>query len=259
MSNDVLARLRDRLDVNAGYDGVVAEGYDAWLPVDDLLEEEPAYRRLLDGIDGTVLELGCGTGRPLLRWVAEGYDVEGIDASEDMLAILRRHAAERGLQPTVHRGDFAPLDLGRRYAGIFSTAGSFSLVRPDDRARVAVASYAAHLEPGGVLAMTGFVPSGDFEAAMEWRVRRTGTTPAGDTIAVHEAVTCDLDERVQVILNKIERYDDDGRLHETVLRRIHLRWWPRDELIALLEECGFVDVRAHGDDDGFICIGRTPR
>ena len=65
MPNDVLARLRDRLDVNAGYDGLVAEG----------------------------------------------YDVEGIDASADMLAILRRHAAERGLHPTVHHGDFAPLHL----------------------------------------------------------------------------------------------------------------------------------------------------
>ena len=258
MPNDVLARLRDRLEVNARYDGVVAEGYDAWLPVDEALDDEPGYLRLLERIDGTVLELGCGTGRPLLRWLAAGHQVEGIDASADMLAILHRHAAARGLHPTVHHGDFAPLDLPRRYAGIFCNAGSFALVRPDDRARAAVASYAAHLEPGGVLAMTGFVPSGDFDAAMEWRVRRTGTTPSGETIAVHEAVTCDLDARVQVLLNKIERYDADGRLEETVLRRVHLRWWPREEMIALYEGAGFVDVRARGDDGGYICIGRAP-
>ena len=257
--SDVLARMRDRLEINAPYNGIVAEGYDAWMPVDEPIDEEPAYRHLLERIDGTVLELGCGTGRPLLRWLAEGYDVEGVDAAGDMLALLAQHAAARGLRPTVHRGDIAPLDLGRRYAAIFGTAGTFSLVRPDERAREAIASYAAHLQPGGTLAITGFVPTGDLDAAMEWRVRRTGTTAAGETIAVHEAVACDRDAKEQIILNKIERYGVDGGLLETVMRRIHLRWWPRDEFSSLLEEAGFGDIRFLGDDDGYVCIGRLPR
>lgn len=38
---------------------------------------------------GLLLELGCGTGEMTLRMAAAGYDMIGIDASEDMLAEAR--------------------------------------------------------------------------------------------------------------------------------------------------------------------------
>ncbi len=42
-------------------------------------------------LDGLVCELGCGTGR-MTRMLAEsGYDMIGIDASEEMLSIAREH------------------------------------------------------------------------------------------------------------------------------------------------------------------------
>jgi len=36
---------------------------------------------------GAALELGCGTVRLLLRFVAADLDVEGVDSSSDMLAL----------------------------------------------------------------------------------------------------------------------------------------------------------------------------
>ncbi len=70
MSDDpVLGRMVDRLTVNPPYDGLVADGYDAWLPFDAPMGDEALYDELLDGVDGTVLEVGCGTGRLLLRWL----------------------------------------------------------------------------------------------------------------------------------------------------------------------------------------------
>ena len=128
MADAILSRLLDRLPVNPPYEGVMADGYDVWLPVDASVEEEAVYRTLLDPLTGTILELGCGTGRPLLRWLEAGYEIEGIDASADMLAKLRAHAAVRGLSPTVHHGDIAPLDLGRRFAAIVCPAGTFMLL-----------------------------------------------------------------------------------------------------------------------------------
>ncbi len=250
--------MTDRVPANLPYSGALADAYDTWIAVDDLLPEESAYRRLLEGVDGPVLELGCGTGRPLLRWLEAGMDVEGIDISADMLAILRRHAVERGLDPTLHLGDFAPLDLGRTYSAIVCPAGSFTLIDDVDRATEALESFWHHLRPGGLLALTMVVPRDNFEEQLTWRVRRTGTSPDGSTYMVHEAIRCDRDERLQVTYNRMETFDGDGVLVGSDLRRFHLRWWPRDEFGALLESLGYIDVRALGGEDGWIATGHRP-
>lgn len=133
-----------------------------------------------------------------------------------------------------------------------------SLLHDPDRAVEALTSWFQHLLPGGVLALTAFVPRADFDETMGWRVRRTGTAADGRTFVVHEAIRCDLDARLQVVFNRLETYGADGRLVDTLLRRSHLRWWPRDELSALLESLGFIDVRALGDDDGWVTTARRP-
>lgn len=263
MTEPALSRLLDRLPVNPPYTGLVAEGYDAWIPVDSPLEEEPVYLRHLDQIDGTILELGCGTGRPLLRWLEAGYDIEGIDESADMLAILASHADARGLHPTVHQGDMAPLALGRPYAAIVCPAGTFMLVDDEVRARSALASYLAHLEPGGLLALTMAAPVDDAPGRGEasdliWRIRRTGSRADGTTIVVHEATTLDREQRLIVVYDRVESYDGEGRLQETLLRRHHLRWWSRTDFESLLAECGFESVRSVGDEAGWVAVAHAP-
>jgi SAM-dependent methyltransferase len=259
MADPLVARLRDRLTLNAPYAGLVAEGYDTWIPVDEELPDEAVYLDLLGRVGGPVLELGCGTGRPLLRWLALGFDVEGLDSSADMLLILRRHAQERGLEPVVHLGDMAPLSLDRRFAAIVCPAGTFTLIGDAERARHAIASYLAHLHPGGTLALSAYVPVSDFDEQLAWRVRRTGTTAGGTTIVVHEAVRCDVHARVQVVYNRVESYDAGGRLLETFLRRTHLRWWPKEDLEREMREAGFADVGSVGGDDAWVTIARAPR
>jgi SAM-dependent methyltransferase len=256
--NPLIDRLRDRLAVNAPYSGVLAEAYDSWISVDDELIEERAYVMLLDQVEGTILELGCGTGRPMLRWLAAGRDVEGIDASADMLDALRRHAADRNLRPVVHHGDIAPLTLGRTYDAIVCPAGTFTLIDDDDAANAAVQSWFDHLSPGGRLGVTAFVPTEDMDEAMYWRVRRTGTTPDGRTIVVHEAVTSDVEGQRQIDFNRIETYDIDGRLVDTILRRHHPRWRTQEQLTDMLESVGFVDVAHLGDTTGWVTIATRP-
>jgi SAM-dependent methyltransferase len=254
----VLDRLRDRLPVQQPYEGLVAEAYDAWMPVETVFPDDVAYERLLARVDGPVLELGCGTGRPMLRWLAAGHDVEGVDASADMLAILRRNAAARGLEPVVHLGDIAPLDLDRRYAAIVCPAGTFTLIDDAERARAALRSYLDHLLPGGRLGLTlaRLAPTGD--DSLRWRIRRTGTLADGTTVVVHEALHLGAGSDVQEVYNRLETYDPDGRLTATLLRRIRLRSWRREEIEEALASAGFVDLRSLGDDDGWVTFAGRP-
>lgn len=251
-------RLRDRVPVNQPYEGIVAEAYHAFISVDDVFPDDAVYEALLAEADGPALELGCGTGRPMLRWLAQGHDVEGIDASTDMLATLRRNAAARDLEPVVHHGDIAPLDLDRTYAAIVCPAGTFTLIDDEQRIREAVASYFAHLRPGGVLALSlsKLDPTGD--QSLHWRIRRTGTLADNTHVVVNEALLMEPDDRHQLVYNRIETYDADGRLTDTWLRRYRLRSWDVAETLGLLEDVGFVDVATQGGLDHWVTVARRP-
>jgi SAM-dependent methyltransferase len=100
-------------------------------------------RSLLGREGGTLLDVACGTGRHL-ELLSRHYRVEGLDLEPGMLEIARG----RGL--TVHEGDLAGFDLGRRFdvvTCLFSSIG----YAPDLGS--AVRNLARHVAPGGALAV----------------------------------------------------------------------------------------------------------
>src|SRR5512132_1859813 len=123
--------VRDSLPVNQPYDGLVAQAYDVWLPPDGRYADRDLYRDLVREGDGPALELGCGNGRLLVGYLADGLDVEGVDSSADMLAICRGHAAAAGHEVTLHLADWRSLALGKTYATLYNPASSFSLLDDD--------------------------------------------------------------------------------------------------------------------------------
>ena len=53
---------------------------------DDFAGQEPkwdyyVYRELIEEHPGKVLDVGCGTGRLLISYLALGIDIEGVDTS----------------------------------------------------------------------------------------------------------------------------------------------------------------------------------
>jgi SAM-dependent methyltransferase len=248
-------RLRDAICVDLPYDGWVADAYELFMPYDAEYADDRLFRRVLDASGTPALELGCGTGRLLVRYRAAGLDVEGVDVSADMLAICRRNAAAAGVDVVVHQADIAPLALGRRFQTLYCPAGSFMLFYDRSVALDALRSYASHLEPRGTLAIALGVPWDDMNANYEWRVRRTATNPVdGVTVMVHEAVHCDRGAQILDSYLRYEWWDADGRIFDQRIRRHRLRWWYPDEIARTMEEIGFVDVRVDGNDDGFVVV-----
>lgn len=96
-----------------------------------------------------VLDLGCGTGDPIARYLIErGCRVTGVDFATTMLAIARRRFPAQTWLET----DMRLLDLGRRFAGIVAWDSFFHLTR--DEQRDLLPRLAAHLAPGGALLVT---------------------------------------------------------------------------------------------------------
>jgi len=112
-----------------------------------------------------VLDAGCGAGRLLLPYLRTGIDVDGSDASADMLAWCKRTADAEGLRVNLYQQAMHQLDLPRRYRTII-VCGAFGLgaARNDDLE--GLRRIHAHLQPGGRLIMDHYLPN--LESPRSW-------------------------------------------------------------------------------------------
>ncbi|MGA8724504.1 MAG: class I SAM-dependent methyltransferase [Acidimicrobiales bacterium] len=100
----------------------------------------------------TLLDVACGTGANLRRF-SESFEVVGLDASAEMLAIAR----EKYPHLPLVTADMRNFELGRRFDAIVSIfSGIGYLLEPADLRR-AIATMAGHLTSGGVLMLEGWV------------------------------------------------------------------------------------------------------
>ena len=109
-----------------------------------VIERRPGARRLLD--------VACGTGEHLKHLRAH-FDVEGLDASAEMLDIAR--AKLPGVP--LHLGDMRRFKLGRTFDAAMCMFGAMGHLDTADEVAEAVACIARHLEPGGVLIVEPFL------------------------------------------------------------------------------------------------------
>jgi ubiquinone/menaquinone biosynthesis C-methylase UbiE len=84
------------------YRGLAAESYDLWFGEEPFWDQAFFHQRLTQN-GGTALEIACGTGRLLVPFLRDGLCVEGVDASEEMLAICRAKAAKVSVTPVLHQ------------------------------------------------------------------------------------------------------------------------------------------------------------
>lgn len=99
-----------------------------------------------------VLDVGCGTGLPTARQLADaGLRVTGVDLSPGMLALARRNVPEAELV----RGDMADLADGLVEGPFAGATAFFSLLMlPREEIPGALESIRDLLEPGGLLALS---------------------------------------------------------------------------------------------------------
>jgi SAM-dependent methyltransferase len=119
------------------------------------------FRALLPH-DPMVLDIGCGAGEPIARYLIEhGCDLTGVDAAPEMIALC-----ESRLPGQCWRvGDMRSLSLGRVFDGIVAWDSFFHLSHDDQRRMFPV--FRAHAAPGAALMFTSGpehgVAMGEFE------------------------------------------------------------------------------------------------
>jgi len=125
---------------------VAYEGSPPW----DIGRPQGAIVRLADSgeIQGSVLDVGCGTGEHALELGARGHEVLGIDLAPRAIELARTKARQRGLEAGFLIADALRVDeLGRTFDTAIDV-GMFHTLTDEERPVYARALRGA-LRPGG--------------------------------------------------------------------------------------------------------------
>ena len=236
-----------------GADSIFVEAYDAFY--ESASSQNVAfYERIARETGGPALELGCGTGRIALPLAEAGLDVTGVDYSESMLAIASRKVAALPAEVrdrlTLVNQEMSELNLGRRFAFIFTPARSFQHLLTIDLQRKTLEAIRRHLAPNGRLALHLFDPRLDLlidEGAPSATL--SGTHPVTGRRYVGKVLRTRFDHLAQ-IRTDLWRYTEiavNGEVIAEDVREMALRWTYRWELHHLLELCGYAVETEHSD------------
>jgi SAM-dependent methyltransferase len=218
------------------------------------------YRRRAKTVGGPVLELGAGTGRITIPIAEDGVTIHALDASAEMLGVLRRKVASlsddvRG-RITITEADMRSFELAEKFALVICPFRAFLHNLTDDDRLACLGRVRAHLRPGGRLAFNVFHPSLEVMArnvsALGGVWRWTKTLPHGDGghLVCSEATRYDTVRQRLHSQHRYEVYGADGNLTRTFLHQLELAYLYQGDVRGLLRQAGFGSIHIAGAADG---------
>jgi SAM-dependent methyltransferase len=133
--------------------------YSGFASVYDLFMDNVPYEEWADYVqkllkknkieNGLVLELGCGTGSMTRRLADRGYDMIGIDYSEEMLAIARENSSD-DYNILYLCQDMRDFELYGTVAAVVSVCDSMNYILSEDELRKVFRLVNNYLDPSGL-------------------------------------------------------------------------------------------------------------
>jgi SAM-dependent methyltransferase len=205
------------------------------------------------------LDAGCGTGRLLLPWLRAGYDVDGCDASADMIARCRAQAQREGLAPTLFVQALHELSPPRRYRTVV-VCGVFGLGSTREQDRQALRRLHACLEPQGTLLLDNELPYANTLRWPSWTSegrrslpepwpppgRRSHAEDGSERELRTRALSLDPHDQTIVLEIRADKWVDGAHTAGEV-HTLSMRMYFHHELLLMLETAGFAVEAVHGD------------
>jgi SAM-dependent methyltransferase len=199
----------------------------------------------------SILDLGCGTGRHDLLLADLGYDVTGVDRSEEMLAVANSHLSslisQRGFAhpsslishpPLIsfHQGDIRSIRLNRTFDVVISLFHVVSYLTTNEDLAAAFATARVHLKPGGICIFDCWYGPAVLTDRPVVRVKRLEDEEIAVTRIVEPVMYPD-ENLVELKYHIFARMKQSGSVEE--IRESHrMRYLFRPEMELLLRKTG---------------------
>jgi len=125
----------------------------------DMQESLDRFTELLPE-GGSILDLGCGSGRDSAYFMSCGFDVTAMDASEEMCSLASIHIGQDVLQMT-----FAEMDFDKVFDGIWACASLLHV--PSNEIEEILSKVIKSMKRNGILFMS--FRYGEFEGERDGR------------------------------------------------------------------------------------------
>lgn len=226
------------------YLSLEAELHDPFWNAEDDTSEVALMAAFLRQHPGPALEIGCGSGRLMAPLLKQGFQLDGLELSPDMLDLFRRRFPDPA--PRLIAADMSTWQPETPYAALLAPA--FTLQLAADPAAT-LRHWHGWLAPGGGLYLTLFIPFAEIH----------GDLPAGRWYDDHQTILPDgrrarLDTRHQIdpvakSLTRHHRYRLSGNPPHQYRSSQTLRWFDAAEIPPLLSAAGFEITAAFPDFD----------
>lgn len=210
------------------------------------VEAAGELQEVLDSERNLVLDLGCGTGTLTELLYQKGYDMMGVDYSQDMLNIAMEKKAESGSDILYLCQDMRELDLYSTIGTVISVCDSVNYLLEDEEVEETFRLVNNYLYPGGLFIF-------DFNTVYKYE------QVIGDTTIAENREECSfIWENYYHEEERINEYDLTifVREEEELFRRFsethYQRGYTLEEMKHFVEKAGLefikaIDADTHGD------------
>lgn len=224
--------------------GAFAEIYDLLMDDFDYPAWAEYYLKLLSeaGVKPkTLAECACGTGSLTIPFAKRGIRVTGVDLSGEMLAVAQQKARKNGVQAMFVKQDMSRLALPRPADALVCGCDGVNYLLTEAQLRGFFQSAHQAIRPGGALT---------FDISSEYKLENVlGNGFFGEERDEAAYLWANQwDEKARTVRMDLTFFcREPGGLYrrfaETHVQKAHRP----DELVRLMEECGFSKIRVFGD------------
>ncbi len=209
--------------------------YEKWVEyLHDIMEEYNIH-------EGTILELGCGTGNMTELLASKGYDMIGVDNSEDMLELAMEKRLKSGHDILYLLQDMQSFELFGTVKAVISVCDSINYVTDEAELKEVFRLVNNYLDPRGI-----FI----FDFNTEYKYREI----LGDRVIAEERDKCSFiwdnyyneqDKINEYELTLFVQSEEDTDLYRKYQEVHYQRAYTLEKIKTLIEKAGLRYVTAY--------------
>ena len=210
--------------------------YDGWVNyIEQIIKNENAEVK-------NILELACGTGNITIPLAKKNYDIAGIDISDEMLNVARSKGEKQGIDLVLLEQDIAELDFDvTNLDCVLCACDGFNYITYDEDLMNVFSKTYELLKQEGIFIfdISSFYKLSTVLGDNMYGENRDGVSYMWQNYFDDEQNLVEMELTFFVA-------DEDGKYEKHEERHLQ-RAYTEEEILDILEEAGFSDVKVYGD------------